>query len=165
MELDSRCYFPSQRAAWASLMIWVMIVGSLYLGGVVLSSPDEDLGAKLVVVLVVLVSAGGMGWILYGTGYELSGRDLILRCGPMRVRIPLQAIQAVEPCGYFSLAGLAWGLGTDTLRVDYQGRWRCARITPADKRGFLLCLDRRCEHLELRDDRLVPPGRPAEEGR
>jgi hypothetical protein len=165
MELGSRRYFPSQRAVWVSLMIWVMIIGSLYLGGVALSSPDEDLRAKLVVVLMVLVSAGCMGWILYGTGYELSARELILRCGPMRVRIPLEAIQAVEPCGYFSLAGLAWGLGTDTLRVDYQGRWQCARITPADKQGFLRSLDRRCKHLELRDDRLVPPGSPMEDGR
>ena len=139
-------------------MIWAVIIGALFAGGRVLSAPDEDLGAKLVGGLVALLSAGCMWWILYGTGYELAEQELILRCGPMRVRIPLHTIQAVAPCGYFNVAGLAWGLGTSPLRVDYQGRWRCARITPADQQAFLRSLARRCTHLELRADRLVPPG-------
>jgi hypothetical protein len=139
-------------------MIWAIILGSLYAAGLVLTSPDGDPGGRLVATLVILLSAAFMGWILYGTGYELTERELILRSGPMRVRIRLEGIQSVAPCGYFSLAGLAWGLGTDTLRVDYEGRWRCARISPADKQAFLRSLAGRCAHLELRDDRLVPPG-------
>lgn len=158
MARDSKRYFPSQRAVWVSLMIWATIIGALLAGSMVLGSTDEDFGAKLVAVLVTLLGAGCMWWILYGTGYEVTEEQLILRSGPMRVRIPLRAIQAVAPCRYFQIAGLAWGLGTDTLRVDYRGRWRCARITPADKQEFLRALARRCTHLELSDDRLGSPG-------
>lgn len=157
MPADSRSrYFASQRALWVAIPMWALILWVLF----ALPTGGATPAAKIGGVLTRLVIAGGMGWLLYGTGYRVSDRNLVLRSGPLFFRIALDRIEAVAPCSYFMLSGIAWGLGTDTLKVDYRGGSRCARITPADKRGFLRALAERCPQLELRGDRLVPAGTP-----
>jgi hypothetical protein len=147
-------YFPSQRAIWVTILIWAMILCVLVvppLGG---TTPVGTIGN----VLLRLALAGGLGWLLYGTGYEITDRNLVLRSGPLFFRIALDRIEAVAPCSYWMWSGIAWGLGTDTLKVDYRGKSRFARITPADKQGFLRALAACCPQLEFQGDRLVAAG-------
>jgi hypothetical protein len=141
-----------------SIPIWALILCVL----VAFPIDGATAAAKLGNVLARLAFAGGMGWLLYGTGYRITDRKLILRSGPLFLRIALDRIEAVAPCSYWMWTGIAWGMGTDTLRIDYRGLFRCARITPADKQGFLRALAERCPQLELRNDRLVVAGEKEE---
>jgi hypothetical protein len=155
MPADPRSrYFASQRAIWVTILIWAIIVLVLVVPPIGGMTPLGTIGN----VLMRLVLAGGLAWILYGTGYKLTDQNLVLRSGPLSFRIALKRIEAVAPCSYWMWSGIAWGLGTDTLKLDYRGKSRFARITPADKQGFLYALAERCPQLQFRGDRLVAAG-------
>jgi hypothetical protein len=74
-------------------------------------------------------------WTLFDTRYILTHKELVVRGGPIRQRIPLQAILEVKP-QRTPLSSPA--LSMDRLHVSWQkGRQRSVYISPDNRRSFL----------------------------
>jgi hypothetical protein len=108
---------------------------------------------------VALVLAGGMiFWILRGTSCEITDTRLIVRAGPIRWTIPLDAIVEVVPSGAWGgpVFECNFGLAVNGLRLRYRTRrgglsWSI-RIAPQDRSAFLLELAERVPALVAKED-------------
>ena len=96
-------------------------------------------------------------WFLTGTRYEITETSLIIRSGPIRWTVPLDAIEEVVPTEKRHM-GPEWGfsLSLRGLRVRYRTRsgrltWPI-RIAPQDRAAFLLELTERQPALLVKDD-------------
>jgi hypothetical protein len=85
-------------------------------------------------------------WILYGTYYTLTARDLIIRSGPFRWTIPFHFITKVFPTTN-PLSSPACSL--DRLHIGRQGSRFGIMISPLDKPRFLRDLQTRMPSLQL----------------
>jgi hypothetical protein len=143
--------FPSRRDLWITVLIWVAAVAIVIIGGERLVNPGPVVG-RLLVAGLCLGMAGFTVWILYSTFYELTDEKLIIRTGPIRYVVKLEAIQQVTP-SRSPLSSPA--LSLDRLRVRYRGGGTGVLISPEDKQGFLRALVERCPQLELAGDRAI----------
>lgn len=141
--------FPSKRDGWLVAIVWLS--GGLLLGTAWLPLASPGLGALRIPVALLHGLGAGLGfWVLYGTSYRIADRELLVRGGPFRWRIPLDAIRSVTPTNN-PLSSPACSL--DRLRIAYGDR--ALMVSPADKAGFLAALAGRCPQLSLAADRLV----------
>lgn len=83
-------------------------------------------------ILAALLIVGLLGSMLIGTHYTVDGDTLRIACGPFRWKVPIDAIESVEPSRN-PLSSPA--LSLDRLRIQY-GKRRIL-VSPADKAGFL----------------------------
>ncbi len=83
-------------------------------------------------ILAALLIVGLLGSMLIGTHYTVDGDTLRIACGPFRWKVPIDAIDSVEPSRN-PLSSPA--LSLDRLRIQY-GKRRIL-VSPADKAGFL----------------------------
>jgi hypothetical protein len=96
----------------------------------------QALGIGLTLVSVGVIM-GLMLWGCYRTRYEVTPSDLMVRFGPFRTAVPLDAIVEVFPTDN-PLSAPAPSL--DRLRINYRranGRMGFALISPKDKEGFV----------------------------
>ena len=120
-------YFPSKRDWWLGLLIW----GLMVLAAVpALLKPGK--GQFIIMIAVILF----IGWIWFGTGYDISDDELKIRCGPFRQRIPLKEIKEIKKTRS-PLSAPACSL--DRMEIKY-GKSKRVMISPADKEGFVKCL-------------------------
>jgi len=132
-------YFPSKRDVWLGLLIW----GLVLLAAVpALLKPGK--GQLIIMGAVVLF----IGWIWFGTGYEISDDELKIRCGPFRQRIPLQEIKEIKKTRS-PLSSPACSL--DRMEIKY-GKSKRLMISPADKEGFIKMLTGRVPQIHLDED-------------
>jgi hypothetical protein len=107
---------------------------------------------------VMALAATMVTWILRGTSYEITDTSLIIRCGPFRKTVPLDAIAEVVPAGAWGgpVLEVNYALAVRSLRVRYRkpsGRLSWAyRIAPRDRAAFLLELAEKQPALEVKDD-------------
>jgi hypothetical protein len=132
-------YFPSKRDWWLGLLIW-----GLMLLGVVPALLKPGKGAFLLMIAVILF----IGWIWFGTGYEVSQDELKIRCGPFRQRIPLQEIREVKRTRS-PLSAPACSL--DRMEITY-GMSKRVMISPADKEGFIKLLIERSPQIRVDEE-------------
>jgi hypothetical protein len=156
--------YPPKRDLWIAFL--VLPSGCLMIGGGILllsllATGANPPGAILPLGLLLLTIGAMLLWMMFSTAYEIDPSDLRVRCGPLRWRIPLQAIEEVAPSrGIFSDAGWGWSViwSLDRLRITYRNKrgWRLfALISPKDKEGFLAELAQANPNLQAIDDRLV----------
>ena len=130
--------FPSKRDGWLVAVIWV--AGALLLGTAWIPVVVGPYGAlRVPIALVHLAAAGFAFWVLYGTGYRVGERELLVRSGPFRWRIPIDAIVSVTRSTN-PISSPACSL--DRLRIAYRGARgeRALLVSPADRSGFLAAL-------------------------
>jgi len=132
-------YFPSKRDLWLGLLIW----GLVLLGAVpALLKPGK--GQFMIMIAVILF----VGWIWFGTGYEISDGELKIRCGPFRQTIPLQEISEIKKTRS-PLSSPACSL--DRMEIKY-GKSKRVMISPADKENFIKTIVERSPHIRLDQD-------------
>jgi hypothetical protein len=149
--------YNSKKDWWLFGLVWGLTAGLVAAGLFNLFAPSGDpalgrelfragLGAGLAVLLTT-----------YPLDYEITGTELVTRCGFVRWRVPLAAIQEVRPTRSAASAP-AWSL--DRLRVEYLrgGRTRVLLVSPEDRRAFLRDLADAAPGLELRGERAVRNG-------
>lgn len=141
--------FASKRDTWIVLLIWGAVVLLVYATLAVAREPHATLAVKLATAAGGLASAGFMLWVMYGTGYRLTADELLIRSGPFRFRVPLDAIDSVTPSRN-PLSSPATSL--DRLMVRWAGRRRIL-ISPEDKARFLAALVERAPQLGIEGDR------------
>lgn len=103
---------------------------------------------------VILGSAGGMlVWILAGSVYEITETDLILRLGPLRWRLRLEAIEEVYSTTKLQ-NDIGWGLAlsSDRIRIKCRDRFMPFWISPEDKSGFIAELVRSRPGVKVTED-------------
>lgn len=124
--------FRSKVDWWVRLLLGIAIAGMFVGSGIVIVE-----GADPVEITVTIFAciAGLMliVWVLIGTYYTVDRGTIIVRAGPMRWKIPIDEITAVEATRS-PLSSPA--LSLDRLRIRY-GQRRRIMISPADKAGFL----------------------------
>ena len=142
--------YPSKRDAWLEILLWIG-AGAAAVGAFQVWRAPESLVTKVATGGLSLAAGAFMLWTLYGTDYTLTDERLIIRSGPFRWRIALQAIHSVDPSRSL-LSSPAVSL--DRLRVRYGPSRRSVLISPDDKERFLWDLAMRAPGLELVGDRL-----------
>jgi hypothetical protein len=137
-------YFPSKRDWWLGLLIW----GLVLLAAVpALLKPGKG---QLIIMMAVILF---VGWIWFGTGYEISDDELKIRCGPFRQRIPIQEIREIKKTRN-PLSAPACSL--DRMEINH-GRSKRVMISPADKEGFIKLLVGKSPQINL-DEELSQEG-------
>lgn len=137
--------YPSKIDWWISLILLAASLMDFGIGGVLLyaavvqAAPLPVLFAGIVSVLVAAL----LLWIYASTGCDIRPPDLVVRSGPFRFSIPLDAIAEVKQKSRFSFE-LAWNfaLSQDRLLIKYRkpnGRMALfgVAVSPEDKEGFL----------------------------
>jgi hypothetical protein len=129
-------YFPSKRDWWLGLLIW----GLVLLAAVpALLKPGK--GQFIIMIAVILF----IGWIWFGTGYEISDDELKIRCGPFRQRILLQEIKEIKRTRS-PLSAPACSL--DRMEITHRKSKR-VMISPADKENFIKAVIEKSSHIQL----------------
>jgi len=129
-------YFPSKRDWWLGLLIW----GLVLLAAVpALLKPGK--GQFIIMIAVILF----VGWVWFGTGYEISDDELRIRCGPFRQRIPLQEIKEINKTRS-PLSAPACSL--DRMEIGY-GKSKRVMISPADKENFIKTIVEKSPYIQL----------------
>jgi hypothetical protein len=132
-------YFASKRDLWLGLLIW----GLMLLGAIpAFLTPGK--GQLIIMIAVILF----IGWIWFGTGYEILENELKIRCGPFRQRILLQEIKEIKRTRS-PLSSPACSL--DRMEIKY-GKSKRVMISPADRDGFIKMLIEKSPHINLDED-------------
>ncbi len=132
-------YFPSKRDWWLGLLIW-----GLMLLAAIPAFLQPGKGQLIIMVAVILF----IGWIWFGTGYEILDDELKVRCGPFRQRIPLQEIREIKRTRS-PLSSPACSL--DRMEIKY-GKSKRVMISPADQEGFIKMLTGKSPQIHLDED-------------
>lgn len=122
------------------LVIHLFLAG-LFAGGLLLMLLADGFGFVLGVSLLCLGTA--IIGMLFPSYYEIGARTLLVRAGPLRWRIPLEAVQSVRPVQALPCLS-AWS--TRPLRVDYRdarGRAVYLMVAPVNRNDFLRQLESR----------------------
>jgi hypothetical protein len=151
MTVTDRSIHCSKRDTWIVAVLWISVavvvwmIVRLWLG----RGPDA-------VTLILTPLFGLTCWlalsVLYGTRYELGDRILTIRSGPLRWRVPYDAIDEISPTRS-SLSGPACSL--DRLQIRYGESRAGLLISPTDKAEFLRDLLSRAPGLSAEGDRVV----------
>ena len=129
-------YFPSKRDLWLGLLIWGLV---LLVAVPALLKPGK---CQLIIMVAVILF---VGWVWFGTGYEISDDELKIRCGPFRQRIPLQEIKEIKKTRS-PLSAPACSL--DRMEIKY-GKSKRVMISPADKENFINTIVEKSPHIQL----------------
>jgi hypothetical protein len=132
-------YFPSKRDWWLGLLIW-----GLMLLAAIPAFLQPGKGQLIIMIAVILF----IGWIWFGTGYEILDDGLKIRCGPFRKRIPLQEIREIKRTRS-PLSSPACSL--DRMEIKY-GKSKRVMISPADQEGFIKMLTGKSPQIHLDED-------------
>jgi hypothetical protein len=143
--------FVSKRDGWLVALLWGASLVDFAVAAWLLGGPRGEPGF----VAPLLVAAGLFQLhALYGTHYTFEGDTLVIRASFFRWRIPVAAIESVEPTRN-PLSSPACSL--DRLLLRWSGRR--VMISPADRAGFLRALRQRAgPDVGLSESQIRPAG-------
>lgn len=133
----ARKVFRSKVDWWIRLLLALAIVG-MFVGSAIAILEGADAVEITVTILASIAGLAFVVWLLLGTAYTVDRGMLTVRAGPLRWKVPLDAITGVEATRS-PLSSPA--LSLDRLRIRY-GKNRRIMISPADKVGFLKAIGR-----------------------
>src|SRR5690606_37408700 len=122
--------YRSKIDVWLIPILAIAIVVSLLAAVTVLSGHSP--AAWAIAAFTAIVGAGLPLWLLFSTHYTLGHGQLIVRCGPLKWRIPVAEITSIIPT---SNPRSSPALSLDRLRIEY-GRGKSLMISPRDKEQF-----------------------------
>lgn len=137
--------YPSKKDWWLVLPVLpgaaAMLAGGIVLVSlaVVQAAPLEALFPGMVLLGVGLLIL----WTFSSTSYEVTDTTLVVRCGPFRKSLPLDAIAEITPKkGFSPECGWNFALSMDRLSIRYRkpnGRIALLSVTvsPKDQTAFL----------------------------
>ena len=143
--------FNSKIDNWILAVLAGSLVASMLAAITIIRSPEPVIIMTFTLILIGTASVLVV-WILLATYYTFENQFLAVRCGPMRLRVPLEKITEVAP-SRSPLSGPA--LSLDRLKIKHRGSTIGVLISPVDKSGFLTELAARAPQLQRRGDSLV----------
>jgi hypothetical protein len=118
--------------------IWLIVVMITAFAISVLATLPAIYNGMWWAIIPLAVFAGFVLWIFRGTFYLVQGKEVLVRSGPFKWRIPADEIENIEPTRN-PLSSPA--LSLDRLRIRYSGG-RSLMISPKDREGFLAAVER-----------------------
>ncbi len=146
--------FPSRRDRWLVALIWAGAALAVF-GGLAQLGAGAPIALRGLTLLFLVGGAGFMLWVLHAMEYVLGEEKLLVRCGPLRYRIPLSQIESVTPSRDPRSSPAA---SLDRLRIRWSPGGRQILISPEPRLEFLQELSLRCPHLSLRGEQLSREG-------
>lgn len=143
-----RIVFRSKVDLWLAVLLGgalLFALVSVLVATVRLNDPALWLGLAM-----TLAVGGFVVWLFLSTCYELDGRELVVRSGPLRWRIDLATVESVTPTRN-PLSSPA--LSLDRLQIRY-GKGRFLLVSPVERNPFLNALARAEPALERHGDGL-----------
>ncbi len=143
---ETQLRFPSKIDWWLPLLLGLAVLAGpvmVFFGPThrpITPANQVIIGVTLTIPMLLV------GWMFASTFYVIEGADLVIKCGPAKIVVPIDSITAIERGSLAS--GPAMSLSR--LCVRY-GRFREVNISPKDKRGFIHAIQVRVPHLILRD--------------
>ena len=128
--------FRSKVDSWfIGVVLFVVLVPLSIVVSVV--AAGDGWRALLVPVVIMVVGAGLPLWMLADTSYTITDDELLVRCGPVRRRVPLGAITALTPTRTL-LSSPALSLD----RIEVCAGSHSVVVSPLDKQGFAAAIQR-----------------------
>jgi len=128
--------FKSKIDRWLLFLLVAVMVFEIVVMSIAATQAADPLEATCLIMAALAIVAL-LGSMLLRTHYTVDGGTLRIACGPFRWKVPIDAIEAVEPTRS-PLSSPA--LSLDRLRIRY-GKRRIM-VSPADKAGFLKAIGR-----------------------
>jgi hypothetical protein len=132
-------YFRTKHDFGLGLLIW----GILFLATIP-AIVQKAIPAFAIMIIVILF----VGWIWFGTGYEICENELKISCGPFRQKIPLREIREVKRTRS-PLSSPACSL--DRMEIKY-GKSKRVMISPADKENFIKTIIKKSPSIQLDEE-------------
>jgi hypothetical protein len=122
--------FRSKVDAWIGAILLLATGAQIWAALFIFTSghPGRWVAVPLLLIGPVLIL-----WIMATTYYVVSSAELLIRCGPVRVRIPIDQIANIQKTRN-PLSSPA--LSLDRLAINY-GKGQTCMISPKDQAGFL----------------------------
>lgn len=131
--------FVSKRDWWISVL---MLGISIVLITITFVSQFKIIYKTFFLLLGMLIL-----WIYNSTFYILSEDFLILRCGPLKVKIPYENIDYIQFTKDL-ISSIA--LSTDKLKIKTKDKWfNIVYISPLNKEEFVKKLSKKCDELKI----------------
>jgi hypothetical protein len=130
MQEDVHMTFKSKVDAWLGTTLVIAIFAQLGAAAGLVASRSL---AALVGAPVLLIGAVFLLWILGTTYYIVSEAEVLIRCGPFKIRIPIDQITKIERTRN-PLSSPA--LSLDRIAISYGSSGYCM-VSPKDSDGFL----------------------------
>ena len=127
--------FKSKVDTWILVLMIVAIVFQFFAVGTAALQADDPVATTGLILLVIGVS-GLLVWLLLGTYYTVEKGYLRIASGPLRWRVPLDAITSVKATRN-PLSSPALSLDRIMMRYCKRGR---VMVAPADREGFLTAI-------------------------
>ena len=128
--------FRSKVDAWIGALLLLATGAQVWAAIFLLASGNP---ARWVVAPLLLIGPAFILWMVATTYYVVSDVELLVRCGPVRIRIPMDQISNIQRTRN-PLSSPA--LSLDRLAISY-GKGRICMISPRDQSGFLDALRER----------------------
>ena len=146
--------YRSKKDWWLVGLVWGAALSPLAVALFLMSTPGGGDGLQWWFIRVGVVASAAVMLTSYPLNYEITTEELIARCGVMRWRVPLNAIQEVSQSRNAASAP-TWSL--DRLRIEYlkSGESRALFVSPEDKAAFLRDLADSTPGLAVQGERVV----------
>lgn len=126
--------YRSHADLWLTLILFGACV-SVFAGAGVMWMERGPLAASGLILTALAVS-GFIAWIRLTTSYTVDSRELAIRSGPFRWRIPISEIRSIEPARGLMALRSGPALSIQRLVVTYGGG-RQLMISPEDQQRFM----------------------------
>jgi hypothetical protein len=144
---DDTLAFPSKIDVW----IPAIIVIGLLSGPVLISMGARHTAMTGPILIVVVIGlafpAGLLVWMYLSTRYVISGSELTVTCGPLKVVVPIDSISRIRTSRSILSAP---ALSLSRLEIQY-GRFKEVVISPEDRQGFIRAIVARAPNVVLED--------------
>lgn len=139
--------FPSKIDWWILATPIVVVVGVLV--AIVLNTKPGQVHVSIFVPLAisVVVPVGIFASIFSSTSYVISGNELRIKCGPMKMLVSIDSISWIA--NSHSLVSSP-ALSLSRLAIQY-GRFKEVLISPADRQGFIRAIVAKAPNVVLED--------------
>lgn len=137
--------FKSRKDWWLAIIIWGAMLFTLGSGAYALSDEPANLLEYVIIISLAIALPIFILWLWFTTFYRIDTDNLIIRFGPFRKIIPLDAITSVKKSTN-PLSSPAWSL--KRLEIRY-GKYQSIFISPVNREEFVNILSKHCPHVKI----------------
>ena len=137
--------FPS-KIDWWLIALPIVAVAAAPMVIVMKGKPGQVTGATFIPLAISLVVPIGIFASMFSsTVYVVSGNDLRIKCGPIKLVVPIDSISRIRGCRNPASAP---ALSLSRLEIHY-GRFNEVLISPKDRQAFLRAIVARVPNVVL----------------
>lgn len=139
--------FPSKKDIWLGFVLWGCIGFGIFISISSIMTNEASLGGAIFTILLNILFILFIGWLWFSTYYVLEEKEINIRCGPIKKRIPYREITSAHKT-WNPLSSPALSL----KRISLAYQFGTVLISPKDRDQFLALLKERCPHAAINSD-------------